>query len=577
MFQSVLKKMDDEYLDAVTDDAVKRIKVTECLACNEKFIKSKQLVKMHKNTRKHHDKVKLFLEEDNKSVRNLKGRECSRSYSGFECMVCNETFVLPDEKTNVTSTENHKQTEMHQTNIMEFQQKNVKSAKSNKQEITPICRDTSFSEIYEHISRNNLKQLFEAAKIDEIGDVNIFITSVFEEVLGKFWPQPKSQFHCRICNYKEFATLHLKEEHITSIKHKRLEESYEEAFCLACQTHCIDQQGMQKHLLTDDHTKLAEMLTKTKKFAIEYWQERTVIVDEDENADATTINLDIEDAFISELGCLLCNRIFKVRTKRIVKTHKSSQRHQKKLQALLESKKKPKLDKELMEDSYIHRDGCTLCSFKQHMHDNNEVWKHKISNIHQMHLQKIQGKQTVFSCDVQYDEFVSSSGCLLCNIDENLCRQKYLRHKDSVQHLSMLRTRGMSPAQIALKKGEDGAFEFDQKEKDVLNDDTVTDKGCQLCDVVGNLQDFKCRAIHILGKRHKGNLKKSKGAISVGDASQKTNNRSLKRKHKHKEAAESETKMLKRSSHLSNNEYFLEPLNQTHYNDFTTDSLYTSF
>ncbi|XP_057304349.1 uncharacterized protein LOC130641530 isoform X3 [Hydractinia symbiolongicarpus] len=528
MFQSVLKKMDDEYLDAVTDDAVKRIKVTECLACNEKFIKSKQLVKMHKNTRKHHDKVKLFLEEDNKSVRNLKGRECSRSYSGFECMVCNETFVLPDEKTNVTSTENHKQTEMHQTNIMEFQQKNVKSAKSNKQEITPICRDTSFSEIYEHISRNNLKQLFEAAKIDEIGDVNIFITSVFEEVLGKFWPQPKSQFHCRICNYKEFATLHLKEEHITSIKHKRLEESYEEAFCLACQTHCIDQQGMQKHLLTDDHTKLAEMLTKTKKFAIEYWQERTVIVDEDENADATTINLDIEDAFISELGCLLCNRIFKVRTKRIVKTHKSSQRHQKKLQALLESKKKPKLDKELMEDSYIHRDGCTLCSFKQHMHDNNEVWKHKISNIHQMHLQKIQGKQTVFSCDVQYD-------------------------------------------------GEDGAFEFDQKEKDVLNDDTVTDKGCQLCDVVGNLQDFKCRAIHILGKRHKGNLKKSKGAISVGDASQKTNNRSLKRKHKHKEAAESETKMLKRSSHLSNNEYFLEPLNQTHYNDFTTDSLYTSF
>lgn len=74
--------------------------------------------------------------------------------------------------------------------------------------------------MYEHISRNNLKQLFEAAKIDEIGDVNMFITSVFEEVLGKFWPQPKSQFHCRICNYKEFTTSHLKEEHITSIKHK---------------------------------------------------------------------------------------------------------------------------------------------------------------------------------------------------------------------------------------------------------------------------------------------------------------------------------------------------------------------
>lgn len=53
------------------------------------------------------------------------------------------------------------------------------------------------------------------------------------------------------------------------------------------------------------------MLAKTKKFAVEYWQERTVIVDEDENADATTINLDIEDGirltfFLSFFFVLLC-------------------------------------------------------------------------------------------------------------------------------------------------------------------------------------------------------------------------------------------------------------------------------
>ncbi|XP_057304354.1 triadin-like isoform X2 [Hydractinia symbiolongicarpus] len=121
--------------------------------------------------------------------------------------------------------------------------------------------DKQFLNIFQKIGTNDLSK-------------NDFILSCFEEVMSPHWPQPQSEYHCRICNYEEFATEEALDTHITSAHHVILEKSYSLSFCLACQLHCVDAKGIAEHRKQPKHKLLDKLFQDLKSEALTYWKEQ---------------------------------------------------------------------------------------------------------------------------------------------------------------------------------------------------------------------------------------------------------------------------------------------------------------
>ena len=50
-------------------------------------------------------------------------------------------------------------------------------------------------------------------------DLSAFILAAYEKRMQSVWPQPKSTFYCRPCNYSEFTSQDLLNRHLQSARH----------------------------------------------------------------------------------------------------------------------------------------------------------------------------------------------------------------------------------------------------------------------------------------------------------------------------------------------------------------------
>ena len=55
----------------------------------------------------------------------------------------------------------------------------------------------------------------------EISDMDIktFLLRTLEKRMEDVWPQPKSLYFCRVCNYAEYASQELLDRHLKSARH----------------------------------------------------------------------------------------------------------------------------------------------------------------------------------------------------------------------------------------------------------------------------------------------------------------------------------------------------------------------
>lgn len=102
-------------------------------------------------------------------------------------------------------------------------------------------------------------------------DLDAYILGIYESIMKPYWPVPKSNFYCRICNYKEFQFQDELDRHNVSREHQRMEEAYKYAYCLYCQVHTTDLKNMKEHEATGKHNTVKELMERTKQCAIEHW------------------------------------------------------------------------------------------------------------------------------------------------------------------------------------------------------------------------------------------------------------------------------------------------------------------
>ena len=51
-------------------------------------------------------------------------------------------------------------------------------------------------------------------------ELDVYILGVYESVMKSYWPLPKSQFYCRVCNYAEFKGESELKRHNLTVDHK---------------------------------------------------------------------------------------------------------------------------------------------------------------------------------------------------------------------------------------------------------------------------------------------------------------------------------------------------------------------
>lgn len=51
-------------------------------------------------------------------------------------------------------------------------------------------------------------------------DLDAYILGIYESIMKPYWPVPKSNFYCRICNYKEFQFQDELDRHNVSREHQ---------------------------------------------------------------------------------------------------------------------------------------------------------------------------------------------------------------------------------------------------------------------------------------------------------------------------------------------------------------------
>ena len=50
-------------------------------------------------------------------------------------------------------------------------------------------------------------------------ELDPYILGIYESVMKKYWPNPRSELYCRVCNYREFKTMKDFEEHKKTPNH----------------------------------------------------------------------------------------------------------------------------------------------------------------------------------------------------------------------------------------------------------------------------------------------------------------------------------------------------------------------
>jgi len=132
-----------------------------------------------------------------------------------------------------------------------------------KRILGPLKPQLEMTEISKAEAENNLKP--------KEMELDVYILGIYESVMKPYWPLPNSKFYCRVCNYAEFNSESELKRHNLTVDHKRREATYEEAFCLYCQQHYFDKSSLEKHELTEQHTKIKDLMERTKESAVEHW------------------------------------------------------------------------------------------------------------------------------------------------------------------------------------------------------------------------------------------------------------------------------------------------------------------
>lgn len=103
-----------------------------------------------------------------------------------------------------------------------------------------------------------------------------FILASYEKVMSEYWPLPNSDFYCRCCNYAQFKSESLLNIHLKSARHLDYERNYGLAFCLSCQFHTGDEDGMHVHLQSSSHIEIQNMMDVTRLEALRIWEETQI-------------------------------------------------------------------------------------------------------------------------------------------------------------------------------------------------------------------------------------------------------------------------------------------------------------
>eukprot|EP00111_Clytia_hemisphaerica_P009795 TCONS_00028730-protein len=102
-------------------------------------------------------------------------------------------------------------------------------------------------------------------------ELDPYILGVYESVMKEYWPSPKTELYCRVCNYQEFKSMTDFEEHKKMPNHIDRQACYDDAFCLYCQIHSGNATSMREHEKSIEHEEIKNRMDKAKQCAIEHW------------------------------------------------------------------------------------------------------------------------------------------------------------------------------------------------------------------------------------------------------------------------------------------------------------------
>jgi len=115
----------------------------------------------------------------------------------------------------------------------------------------------------------------------KIQDRETYVKVALETVMEDYWPQPKSIYYCRLCNYAEFLDDQALRDHQQKQDHILKECNADEAFCLICQIHATDKLNMIEHCKTEKHFKLLDVYNNTVADANLFWDANPLTSDQD--------------------------------------------------------------------------------------------------------------------------------------------------------------------------------------------------------------------------------------------------------------------------------------------------------
>jgi len=272
-------KLEDEYEEKeyfILVDEVKMFKEEVCNCITSEFIdricETKARYFYHLKEKGHAKALELSIKKKRPSPLMFK----------FHCTTC-DAYINDEHIYNV-----HLKTNMHfQIKIvydsLGLLAKDWLSAKTNPNHLLKSSSWKAEQEgLYISTKKNLLK---DDAFVDDtwlktidrttIKDVDQFILQSLEVRMKTIWPQPKGEHFCRVCNYSEYATDELLQRHHKSARHLDFQRHYDEAYCVSCQRHNGDKEGMRKHLLTRHHKDIQEIMDEVKLQAAIFWESKS--------------------------------------------------------------------------------------------------------------------------------------------------------------------------------------------------------------------------------------------------------------------------------------------------------------
>jgi len=198
----------------------------------------------------------------------------SRSGQGFSCQLCDEFFRTRLQLDNHAETPEHKEMsdifkELQEAGDRFFKKKKKGgSEKADSSGNAPPPPAAGPKDDEETVALKKALSEIDPTKMP----LDDFILAAYEKVMNDYWPLPSSDFYCRCCNYTTFQTQKQLDLHLKSARHLENERQYDAAFCLACQFHTGDFEGMRMHVQSDRHKKIQGLMDKARDEAVKAWE-----------------------------------------------------------------------------------------------------------------------------------------------------------------------------------------------------------------------------------------------------------------------------------------------------------------